>query len=129
MLRSIALEDSKPNPKWLMPDAVWKKMERLLPDEKPKGKKTRGGRPCVDLRRVLDAIFYVLRTSCQWKALPRSLGSGSTAHRYFQTFCQAGVFERLWRKGLHRYDVLKGIRWQWQAMDETMTKAPLAVRR
>ena len=70
MPRSIAPEDSKPNPKWLMPDALWKEMELLLPAEKCKGKKTRGGRPCVDVRRVLDAIFYVLRTGCQWKALP-----------------------------------------------------------
>jgi len=129
MARSIAPGDSKPNRKWLMPDALWKEMELLLPAEKCKGKKTRGGRPCVDVRRALDAIFYVLRTGCQWKALPRSLGSGSTAHRYFQKFCKAGVFERLWRKGLHRYDGLKGIRWEWQAMDGTMTKAPLAVRR
>ena len=129
MPRSIALDDGKPDPKWLMPEVLWKEIEPLLPAHKPKGNKSRGGRPCVDRRRTVDAIFYILPTGCQWKALPRSLGSGSTAHRYFQMYCQAGVFERLWRKGLDRYDVLKGIRWQWQAMDATMTKAPLAARR
>ena len=40
-----------------MPDVLWKDIEPLLPAEKPKGKKTRGGRTCVDLRRTVDAIF------------------------------------------------------------------------
>jgi hypothetical protein len=33
---------------------------------------------------VADAIFYRLRTGCQWKAIPKSLAPGSTAHAYFQ---------------------------------------------
>ena len=129
MPRSIAPDGCKPNPKWLRPDVLWDEIEPLLPVAKAKGPRTGGGGPNANARCTLDAIFYVLRTGCQWKALPRSLGSGSTAHRYFQGFCQAGVFERLWGKGLDGYDVLKGIRWEWQAMDGTMTKAPLAVRR
>ena len=74
-------------------------------------------------------IFYVLRTGCQWKALPRSLGSGSTAHAYFQKWCGQGVFETLWSLCLEDYDVLEGIEWKWLAADGAMTKAPLAVRR
>ncbi|MCX7012414.1 MAG: IS5 family transposase [Candidatus Sumerlaeota bacterium] len=104
-----------------MPDGLWARVEPLLPREEPK---PRGGRPAVDRRQTLNAIFYVLRTGCQWKALPRSLGSGSSAHRYFQAWCQAGVFERLWRQGLDEYDALKGIQWEWQAADGAMTKAP-----
>jgi len=129
MPRSIAPDDCKPDPKWLMPDELWEKARSLLPRETPKGRGTRGGRPNADSRRTMDAIFYVLRTGCQWKALPRSLGSGSTAHDYFQTWTQAGVFENLWRTGLEEYDATKGIDWQWQAMDGAMTKAPLAARR
>jgi putative transposase len=85
--------------------------------------------PLADPRRTLDAIFYVLHTGGQWKALPRCLGSGSTAHRYFSKWTAAGVFERLWGLGLDEYDTLKGIEWTWQAVDGVMTKAPLAARR
>jgi len=44
----------------------------------------RGGRPRdVDVREVLNGIFYVLSTGCQWKALPKDLPPKSTAHYYF----------------------------------------------
>lgn len=129
MPRSIAPNDTLPDPKWLMPDELWKRILCLLPPMTSKGKGTKGGRPNVDARRTMDAIFYVLRTGCQWKALPRCLGSASTAHEYFQQWNQAGVFERLWRLGLDEYDATKGIEWKWQAMDGAMMKAPLAVRR
>jgi len=46
-------------------------------------------------RQAMDAIFYVLRTGCQWKALPRGLGAASTVHDRFQEWCKAGVFERM----------------------------------
>ena len=44
----------------------------------------RGGRRCsVDVREVLNAIFYVLTIGCQWKAMPKDLPPKSTAHCYF----------------------------------------------
>jgi len=123
---TIAPDDALPDAKWLLPDPLWESIKPFLPPEKPK---PRGGRPRVAPRRTMDAIFYVLRTGCQWKALPRSLGSASTAHRYFQRWLAAGVFEKLWRLGLDEYDSLKGIQWKWQALDGAMTKAPLGARR
>jgi transposase len=35
-------------------------------------------------RQVFSAIVYVLRTGCQWKALPKELGSASAIHLHFQ---------------------------------------------
>jgi transposase len=78
---------------------------------------------------MMTAIFYVLRTGCQWKALPRSMGAGSTVHDRFQEWCATGVFAQMWRAGLHEYDELKGLDWEWQAMDGAMTKAPLGGKR
>lgn len=129
MPASIRSDDTQPDPAWLMPDKLWAKMEPLLPEEPAKGPGTKGGRPSAQRRRTADAIFYVLRTGEQWQALPRSLGSGSTAHRYFQQWTAAGVFERLWRLGLEEYDVACGIEWAWQAADGALSKAPLAGRR
>jgi transposase len=56
------------------------------------------------------AIFFVLRTDCQWNALNATgICSSSSAHRRFQEWTKAGVFARLWELGLHQYDGLKGI--------------------
>lgn len=109
---------------WRIPDALWEKVHHLLPGGKPHPWGV--CRPRVDNRRVLDGILFVLRTGCQWKALDATgICSGSTAHRRFQEWLQAGVFQKLWQAGLREYDALHGIEWRWQAMDGAMTKAPL----
>ncbi len=97
-------------------------MAGLLP--MPKAKK-KPGRPRAADRRLMTAIFYVLRTGIQWQALPRSLSAHSTAHDRFAEWQAAGVFERRWQEGLYAYDEEVGIEWAWQAMDGAMTKAPL----
>lgn len=110
---------------WRIPDDLWIEIQRLLPPEKPPGTT---GRPVVPFRLVVDGILYVLRTGCQWKALPREYGSGSTCHRRFQQGIQAGVFERLWARLLTQHDDLRGIQWQWQSLDSVTVKAPLGGR-
>lgn len=107
---------------WRIPDELWSRIEPLLPHKEPSPK---GGRPRMPDRPAMDAIYYVLRTGCQWKALPRSLGVPSTVHDRFQEWCKAGVFKRLWQAGLLEYDDRVGIDWEWQAMDGAITKAPL----
>ena len=85
-----------------------------------------GGRPRVPDRRCADAIFYVLRTGCQWEALTHTdLCAKSTAHDRFQEWVEAGVFEKLWYAGVEQFDELQGIDWNWLSMDGAMTKAPL----
>ena len=56
----------------------------------------RGGRRReIDVREVLNAIFYVLSTGCQWQALPRDLPPKSTAHDYFMLWGWDGTLERI----------------------------------
>ena len=82
----------------------------------------------MDPRKVFAGIAYVLRTGCQWKALPKEVfGSPSSIHKYFLEWKRKGVFVRLWRKGLAEYDEMEGIAWRWQSIDGTMVKAPLAL--
>ena len=71
----------------------------------------------MDDRMAMSAIFYILRTGCQWKALPRSLGASSTVHDRFQKWRKEGVFKRMWINGLSVYDDNNRIDWRWQAMD------------
>lgn len=107
---------------WRIPDELWERMEPLLPRVR---RSRKGGRPPVPFRQVLDGIFYVLRTGCQWKAVPCEFGSGSTLHRRFQQWVGRGVFRKLWQNGLLEYDALRGIQWDWQSIDGAITKAPL----
>ena len=111
---------------WRLPDEVWAEIKRLLPAEKPPGTP---GRPAVPFRKVLDGILYVLRTGCQWKAVPKEFGSGSTCHKRFQEWQRTGVFAQLWEKLLGRYDELHGIKWHFQSLDSINIKAPLGGRR
>ena len=77
-------------------------------------------------RAAMDAIFFVLRTGCQWNALRETtICSSSSAHRRFQEWLAAGVFAAFWREGLLAYDGLQGIDWMWLALDGAMGKAPL----
>src|SRR6202167_6370613 len=54
-----------------------------------------GGRREVNVREVLNAIFYVLSTGCQWQALPKDLPPKSTAHHYFGLWDWDGTLERV----------------------------------
>ena len=106
-------------------DELWALLEPLLP-KRINTHGFGGGRPRVPDRRCADAIFYVLRTGCQWEALNQTeLCPKSTAHDRFQEWAQAGVFLQLWRVAVEQFDQLKGIDWEWLSMDGAMTKAPL----
>jgi putative transposase len=106
-------------------DALWAVLEPLLPVH-INTHRFGGGRPRVPDRRCADAIFYVLRTGCQWQALNHTeLCAKSTAHDRFQEWADADVFLNFWRAGVERFDELQGIDWSWLSMDGAMTKAPL----
>jgi transposase len=110
---------------WRIPDELWDLMRPHIPrveTEHPLG--CHRGR--VPDRNVMNAILFVLRTGCQWKALDgTALASGSTAHRRFLEWVEAGVFLEFWKAGLLEYDAVVGIDWRWLSMDGAMTKAPL----
>jgi transposase len=71
-------------------DAEWALAAPLIPPAK------RGGRRrTVDVREVLNGIFYVLSTGCQWRALPKDLPPRSTVHEYLQLWEWDGTPARL----------------------------------
>lgn len=116
---------------WAVTDEFWSRVEPLVP---PLRRTTRehyvrkpgAGRPPKPARQVFEAVVYVLRTGCQWKALPKErFGSASAVHKRFLQWEQDGFFEALWRAGLAEYDQLEGIAWRWQSVDGAMFKAPL----
>ena len=73
-------------------DAQYGLLEPLIPPPKP------GGRPrTTDMRQLLDGLFYLVRTGCQWRHLPppSAFPPWSTIYGYFRTFLAAGVWESL----------------------------------
>lgn len=111
-----------------MADQRWtpEKIAPLIPEHKtnhPPGNHHKR----VDNRAAMDAIFFVLRTGCQWNALNATgICSSSYAYRRVQEWCDAGVFERFWQNGFLTGEYLDGIDWSWLSMDDYMTKSPLA---
>jgi transposase len=73
-------------------DGQWARLEPLIPPAKP------GGRPReTDMRAALNAIFYLLRTGCPWRYLPRGdFPPRSTVYNIFRKFQREGAWERIW---------------------------------
>jgi transposase len=116
---------------WTVSDALWSRIGPLVPARKrPRGRKYQrkpgAGRKPMPARQVFSAIVYVLRSGCQWKALPKEYGSSSAVHAYFQRWHQAGFFLKIWKAGLAEYDEMEGIAWLWQSVNGATSKAPLA---
>jgi putative transposase len=71
-------------------DGEWKILQPLIPSAKE------GGRPrTTDMREVLNAIFYIDRTGCQWRALPHDLPPWSTVWSYFRIWRNDGTWQRI----------------------------------
>ena len=71
-------------------DAEWAILEPLL--SPPYGGK--GRRPGIPRREIAGAIFYVLRTGCQWRDLPEGLPHWNTVYGYFAKWRDDGTWER-----------------------------------
>ena len=73
-------------------DAEWEQLKSLIPDASP------GGRPCkTNMRSAMNAIFYLLRTGCPWRYLPRDgFPPRSTVYNIFRKFQKDGTWDVIW---------------------------------
>ena len=71
-------------------DAEWKHIEPFVP-----APKRRGRQRIHSPREILDAVFYVLRSGCAWRLLPREYPPWKTAYHYFRQWRIDGTFEKL----------------------------------
>ena len=80
-----------------MTDAEWRLIARKLP------RRRRLGRPRkVNLRKVVEAILFILSTGCQWRALPREFPPYSTVQSYFYAWRDTGRWYRIVRALVRR---------------------------
>src|SRR5438093_11779690 len=74
-------------------DAQWAIVEPMIP---PAKQSTRGGRPRkVDMREVLNTLFYLNRSGCQWEMLPHDLLPKSTVYDYFSQWRDDGTWQAI----------------------------------
>ena len=107
-----------------VPRPLWRRIKRILP-QRPR--KRGRGRPSADARAVLNGIWYVLWTGCQWKAVHRDwFGvSSSVLHSRFQCWQQSGIFDKMLHAMVRFYAKKRHIQWRWQAIDSKSVPAPL----
>jgi putative transposase len=73
-------------------EAAWALIQPHLPLAKARGRPR-----STDLRRVVNAVFYLLRTGCQWRLLPRCFPPWGTVYHYFRLWLGTGVWAKLHR--------------------------------
>jgi len=71
-------------------DAQWAALEPHL-----SAARTRGRPRCTDLRAVINAILYLLRTGCQWRLIPSDFPPWGTVWWYFRRWRQEGAWVRV----------------------------------
>ena len=71
-------------------DAEWEIISPLVPEVKPIGRPRQ-----VDLREIINGIFYVLHEGCTWRALPHDLPPWQTVYNYFRHWQQLGVWQQM----------------------------------
>ncbi len=107
----------------VVPPKLWDKIKKHLPKVREGGR----GRPACKNRAVLNGIWHVLWTGCQWKSIEKEWfgASSSVIHARFQDWQQKGVFVRIMQAMLRYYGRMRHIRWTWQAADSRSVPAPL----
>ncbi len=73
-----------------MTDEQWYIIRRWLPSSPPIGADR-----SVDMRRIVDGIFFVSRSGCQWRLLPKTYENWSTTYGYFNRWRKDGTWERI----------------------------------
>lgn len=108
--------------RYLINPKLWKEMQNILSDMEINAKT---GRPSIDIKRGLNAIFYLLKTGIQWNALPKCFGSSSAIHRLFKKLVEKNFFAKFWQEELKLYDTNIGLELETQAADCIHIKSPL----
>jgi putative transposase len=71
-------------------DCEWEILAPLIPPAKPGGRRRKW-----PMHKILNAVFYVVRTGCQWRLLPHDFPPWSTVHHYFRLWRLDGTWERI----------------------------------
>ena len=88
-------------------DALWKRLEVLIPPVVGRGRRPASDKACF------EAIVFILRTGCQYVHLPKEYPPKSTVHSAYKRWVERGILEKMWRTLLLEYDDTRGLDCQW----------------
>ena len=109
----------------LVTDALWERIEPLLPPP-PRRRFRFPGRKPLDYRKILTGILFVLKTGIAWDDLPAELGCGcgKTCRHYLRAWHKAGVWKELHALLLAELNGANRIDWGRALIDASFAKAP-----
>lgn len=106
----------------LVPDELWELVAPLVPQFTPRPQG--GGTAPAEDRAVFTAIVYVLSSGCSWRDLPPSFPvTVPTAHRRFQQWTDAGLWDRLHQAILDELGSRGEIEWARAVVDAATVRA------
>jgi transposase len=107
----------------LVSDALWERVEPLLPPAKPRRFRFPGRKP-VDRRKVLAGIIFVLRTGIPWEFVPQEMGCcGMTCWNYLKAWQKAGIWDQLHAIVLNELQEADKIDWSRATIDSSHARA------
>src|SRR5262245_21268500 len=123
--RAIAADEGVQAMKPLVTDALWQRVEPLLPPPKPRRFRFPGRQP-IDRRSILTGILFVLKTGIAWDDLPAELGCGcgKTCRGYLRLWHEAGVWLGLHALLLAELNGADQVDWERALIDASFAKAP-----
>jgi transposase len=108
----------------LVSDALWQRIEPLLPPPPPRRPRFPGRKP-LDSRKIVTGIIFVLKTGINWEDLPAELGwgCGKTCRNYLKAWQKAGIWDKLHHRILEELQKAGKIDWSYGAADSTKSRA------
>ena len=103
-------------------DAHWDRLHPLLPPQRH-GKGTKGGRPSIDHRQILNGILWILRTGAPWEDLPACYGKRSTVSTRYDRWLEQGIWERIYDAIKAQADAAGELDWDVHQVDATVIRA------
>lgn len=108
--------------KYVIPERLLQEFHNFITTSMPPQKT---GRPRVDNEPLIAGMYYLVRTGCQWEALPLCFGASKTVYHRFRELIRAGAFQKIWKSVLMLYDRKVGLILKNQSMDSNHKKSPL----
>ena len=97
-------------------DAVWERLQPLLPPRKP-------GKPRVDDRRLINGIVWKRATGAPWRALPERYGPWQTVYTRCRRWTKAGVWDGIFAAVPQQADAAGDLQWEVHFVDGTVVRA------
>ncbi len=103
-------------------DAQWDRLHPLLPPQRH-GKGTKGGRPSINHRQIINGILWILRTGAPWEDLPARYGKRSTVSTRYYRWLEQGIWERIYDAIKAQADAAGELDWDVHQVDATVIRA------